>query len=227
MTTMGLFSANPLLASVTRHVACVVAILCASIPAAHAQGGVYACGELRGPMQFGPFDYRTIPGDSKYLVEMAHFPPSVESLSKGSSGSIGADIDYTLRAIPNHPRALLSISRYARRLKTDNPSGTRYSVSCYFDRAIRMAPDDPMPHVLFANYLFTAGKVAEAKQHLDQAEALRGSPSSSDLDYNLGLLYYDVGEYDKAAVAAKRAYALGAQFPALRAKLKAKGKSID
>ena len=56
---------------------------------------------------FGPFDYRTATKDKLKLVESYHFTPKVESLIGGQSGTLGADIDYTLRAFPNHPRALL------------------------------------------------------------------------------------------------------------------------
>ena len=136
----------------------------------------------------------------------------------------GADIDYTLRAFPNNPRALLSVSRYATKMKVDRAQGLRYSAECYFERAIRFVPSDPMPKVLYASYLKDRRRNAEARTQLDEAEKVRGDPSDSDLDYNIGLLYLDLGAYDLAQRAAKRAYALGAQLPALKNKLKAAGK---
>lgn len=56
---------------------------------------------------YGPFDY-TSPTDRKHLgiVEHYHFTSDVEHLRKGASGSIALDLDYTLRAFPNHHRAL-------------------------------------------------------------------------------------------------------------------------
>ena len=182
------------------------------------------CGELRAIGQFGPYDYRSIPGDAKYLVESAHFTPKVEGLASGNTSSIAGDLDYTLRAIPNHPRALLALTRLVTRQKTERLAGARFPAECYFDRAMRMAPDDPMPHVIYASYLKGHQRMADAKQQLAEAERLRGEPASFDFDYNLGLLYLEVGEPNKAAVAAKRAYALGAPFPALMKKLKAAGK---
>lgn len=182
------------------------------------------CGELRAIGQFGPYDYRSIPADAKYLVESAHFPPKVEGLVAGNSSSVAGDLDYTLRAIPNHPRALLALTRLVTRQKTERLAGARYPAECYFDRAIRFVPDDPMPHVIYASYLKNHQRMADAKQQLAEAENLRGEPATFDFDYNLGLLYLDVGEPDKAAVAARRAYALGAPFPALMNKLKAAGK---
>lgn len=182
------------------------------------------CGDLKPPGQFGPFDYRTLPADAKFLVESAHFTPKVEGLVSGNSSSIAGDIDYTLRAIPNHPRALLALTRLVMRQKSERLAGARFTAECYFERAMRIAPDDPMPHVIYASYLKNHQRLVDAKQQLAEAEQLRGDPSTFDFDYNLGLLYVDVGEYDKASVAAKRAYALGAPFPALMKKLKAAGK---
>jgi tetratricopeptide (TPR) repeat protein len=209
-----------------RHVLGLIALTCA-FGAAHAQGaGInqYACGPLNPPGQFGPYDYRTITSEIRHKVEDYHFTPSVETLKVGNSGALGADIDYTLRAFPNNPRALMSVARYATTKHSEMMNGARYTAECYFERAIRFMPDDPMPHLVYAIYLKDHKRTAEARAHLDEAERLRGDPSNFDFDYNLGLLYYDVGVYDKSLVAAKRAYALGAPLPALMKKLKAAGK---
>ena len=184
----------------------------------------YACGDLNPPGQFGPYDYRTLTSETRHKVEDYHFPPDVEMLKRGASSSIGGDIDYTLRAFPNSPRALLSVSRYATKLKQERAPGLRFPTECYFDRALRFVPDDPMPRLLYASYLKDRKRDAEAREQLAAVEKLRGDPSSFDLDYNLGLLYFELGNYDKSAEAARRAYALGAQLPALKSKLKAKGR---
>ena len=68
--------------------------------------------------------------------------------------------------------------------------------------------------------------MGEVKSQLAEAERLRGDPGSFDFDYNLGLLYFDVGDYDRATVAASRAYALGAPFDALKKKLKGVGRNV-
>ena len=201
--------------------ACAIA-LALGAPAAHA--ALYGCGELFGGGQFGPFDYRSIPAEPKNLVESAHFPPKVEGLLSGNSSTLGGDIDYTLRAIPNHPRALMSMSRLSMRDKTESPSGSRYPVECYFERAIRFTPDDPMPHLIYAIYLKDRRRIAEANQQLAGAEKLRGEVSNYDFDYNLGLVYFDVRNYEKSAMHAKRAYELGAQLPGLKKKLQSVGK---
>jgi uncharacterized protein (TIGR02996 family) len=209
-----------------RHVLGLIALTCA-VGAAHAQGaGInqYACGPLNPPGQFGPYDYRTISSEIRHKVEDYHFTPSVETLKTGNAGSVGSDLDYTLRAFPNSPRALFSVTRYTTTKHSEMMNGAKYTAECYFERAIRFVPDDPTPHLVYAIYLKDHKRIPEARAHLDQAERLRGDPSNFDFDYNLGLLYYDVGVYDKSLVAAKRAYALGAPLPALMKKLKAAGK---
>jgi hypothetical protein len=187
----------------------------------------YACGPLAPPGQYGPFDYRTAPPDVRHRVEDYHFTPVVEQGLGGSTGTFGSDVDYTLRAFPNNPRALLAVARFSLQHHTERAPGARYVTECYFDRAVRFQPDDPMVHLLYAAYLKDRKRTAEARTQLDEAERLRGDAGNFDLDYNIGLLYFDIGAYDKALVAAKRAYALGAPLPALQNKLKAAGKWND
>ena len=185
----------------------------------------FSCGDLRPPGQYGPFDYRTAPPDVRHRVEDYHFTPDVETGKKGSTGATaGGDLDYTLRAFPNNPRALLAVSRYVSVMKSERPSGLRFPAECYYERAIRFMPDDGMPHLLYAAYLKQRKRMSEVRPELDEAERLRGDPSNFDFDYNLGLLYFDVGAYDQSMKAARRAYALGAPFAALQNKLKGVGK---
>ena len=194
--------------------------------AAAASGiNTFSCGDLHPPGQYGPFDYRTVPPDVRHRVEDYHFTPDVETAKKGSTGTTaGGDLDYTLRAFPNSPRALLAVSRYVTLMRTDRPTGLRFPAECYYERAIRFMPDDAMPHLLYAAYLRERKRTSEIRPELDEAERLRGDPSNFDFDYNLGLLYFDVGAYDQSMKAARRAYALGAPFPALEKKLRGVGK---
>ena len=180
------------------------------------------CGALANA--FGPFDYRTIPAEPKHLVEGSHFPPSVETLIRGARGYIGADIDYTLRAIPNHPRALLAMSRLGIKLKTERPAGALYTGECYFARALEFAPDDPMPRLIYAIYLKDRNRKAEALEQLDTSAKLQKEMLSYEFPYNLALEYVNLGAYDKALPYAQKAYQLGAPFPAVRKKLEAAGK---
>jgi tetratricopeptide (TPR) repeat protein len=189
---------------------------------ANAQVGPADCGPLRSVGQYGPWDYRT---DKKMLVivEKAHFQPSVEALMRSPiTGPPGGDLDYTLRASPNHHRALLAILRYGDKLKTEKTPGATYVLECYFERAIRFANDDPIARMIYAMYLSKRQRSTEALHQLREATVTaRDNPFTN---YNIGLVYFDMQEYDKALAQAHKATELGLDQPALREQLKAAGK---
>jgi len=197
-----------------------VALASACAPGfAQAQSGWF-CGPLENG--YGPFDYRSTPYDKREIVERFHFTPQVRSLSKGASTTkIGGDIGYTLHAFPNHPQALDAMARLGRKLNTGHPPGARYTVECYFERAIRFTPDDPQVRILYAHFLTQAKRTSEAKRQLILAE--QAAPTRADLLYNLGLGFVDVGDFDKALAYAHRAYAAGIEIPGLRNRLKRAG----
>lgn len=174
---------------------------------------------LCGPLDnaFGPFDYRSARRQDIDIVERYHFTPRVEALTGGESGSIGGDLDYTLRAFPNHPRALLSLTRLAERNRSPRIAGAKYPVECYFDRAIRFQPDDAQVRVLYAHYLTRHQRLEEARRQLEVAES--GDPKDPQILYNLGLGYVDLKDYDRALEYAHRAYAAGINFPGLKERL--------
>ena len=156
------------------------------------------------------------------VVENFHFSRAVETLTKGMTGSLGADIGYTLEHFPNHHRALASMAKLGLRLKTAQPTGARYTVSCFFERAIAFAPQDVTARMVYGSYLLSMGQDATALEQLDAASRL--APEHATIQYNLGLMYMKKKEYDKASVHAQKAYALGFPLPGLKNKLKAVGK---
>jgi Flp pilus assembly protein TadD len=183
-----------------------------------AGAGAQDCGSLANA--YGPFDYRTS-ADKLVIVETYHFTPDVEYLRRGAQGSLGGDLDYTLRAAPNHHRALMAMTNLALREHKQQADGAKYTVDCYFDRAEEFAPNDGIVRMIHGIYLSRVGKKAEALQRFKEAESLAGD--SPTLHYNLGLAYLDVKQYDEALAHAQRAYALGVTLPGLRNKLKAAG----
>jgi tetratricopeptide (TPR) repeat protein len=180
--------------------------------------GFEECGDLTNA--YGPFDYRTS-RDKLVIVENVHFTQDVEALRGGSTGQLGGDLDYTLRASPNHARALIAMANLGRRLNTSQPTGAKYSIPCYFDRAIRFAGDDPMVRLVYGTYLSRVGKQREAVDQLEVAAKL--DPDNANIHYNLGLIYLDLKDYPKARENAKRAYDLGFALPGLRKRLEAAG----
>jgi tetratricopeptide (TPR) repeat protein len=172
---------------------------------------------------FGPFDYRTARPEDKKLVESFHFKPETEQLRAGSgTGYAGGDIAYTLHVFPNHPRALVAMSRLALREKSARAKHAAYSVDCYFDRAMRFAPDDPNVYVTFGVYLQNVGKATDAAAQLRKAVEL--DPRNANAHYNLGLAYFSLKDYPKSLAHAHEAYGLGFPLPGLRKKLESVGK---
>lgn len=182
------------------------------------------CGELNGPW-YGPFDYtdRFNYKQNLYLVEIAHFTPDVENLISGSSSATPAgDLDYTLRAWPNHHRALASLVKYTVREKSTQIPGLKWPAECYFDRAIRMNAKDAQVRSIYSVFLTQRGRNKEALEQLEVATHLE--PDNATFLYNLGLLYFRQKNYEKASHYAGQAYALGYPLPGLRNKLIQAGK---
>ena len=180
-----------------------------------------ACGDLSNA--FGPFDYRKDRGEPLSLVEGAHFRQQVESLIRGQTSSmVGQDIDYTLRAFPNHHRALLAAMRLAEREKKPQPSGMSYPIDCYFDRALRFQSNDMTVRMIYAQFLAKQQKLEEARKQLKYvASQTEDNPFTQ---YNVGLVYLEIQDYDAARAQAHRAAALGFPRTELRDKLQAAGK---
>lgn len=170
------------------------------------------CGNLAN--HYGPLDYRTTHGHAKFRVESVHFTPEVENLIRGRTSYLAADIDYTLRAFPNHHRALLAMMNYSLKIGLDKPQGARYRVECYFDRAIRFRPDDGAAHMLYGFFLLKKGRDAEAIEQLNKAHDLSGE--DANINYNLGLAYFKLKEFGRALEYAHKAYAGGFPLPGLR-----------
>lgn len=182
---------------------------------------VAVCGNLQN--HFGPFDYRTATPNNKNMVERAHFTSKVETLRGGNTSiTPGGDLSYTLGVFPNHPRALMAMMKLAEREKKERPRDSAHTMACWLDRAERFQPEDAMVKAIYGIYLSRKGKKQEALTKLDEALAL-GAPSPN-IDYNIGLIYFDLGEFDKSLRSAHRAYAGGFNLPGLKAKLKRAGK---
>lgn len=206
------------------QVACLV-LGCFVWQTAAAQTDVNACGPLANA--FGPYDYRTERNrtgrlDPLFLVESTHFLPYIEAGIRGhSSTTAGGDLDYTLRAFPNHPRALVSMMRHAEKEKTPKPSGSRYTIECWFDRALRFQPDDTTVRMIFASYLSKNNRVPEATAQLERVEA--SAKDNAFTLHNIGLVYFDMKLYDKALAQAHKAMALGFEKQKLKELLEQSG----
>lgn len=185
-----------------------------------AHTATWTCGPLDN--QYGPFDYVT-QKNKLGVVEQYHFTPTVEALVGGSSSvRVGEDIDYTLRAFPNHHRALITLVRLSGRNQSLQPVGLTYSVECYFERALRFRPSDSTVRMIYARYLFQNQRQPQATMQTEVAASMAGDDAFAH--YNIGLLYLEQQNFQRALAHAHKAYALGIRQPALREQLQLRGK---
>ena len=151
-------------------------------------------------------------------MEQYHFNDEVFRLVRGKTGQKPTgDIAYTLHAFPNHHRALDAFARLHRREQVEKLPRARYSLACYFDRAGRMAPNDPVVPMLKAIHLFKTDRLEAAEEAF--VTALQLAPNSAEILYNLGLLYARKRDYESARHYAVKAYDLGFPLPGLRDQL--------
>lgn len=195
----------------------LIAILGISANSSFAQP-VEGCGDLRNA--YGPFDYRTRK-DKLGVVNAFHFTPDVEQLKRGKSGSVEGDLAYTLRAFPNHHRALQSFDRWERKkLRNEpfyRPRDGVYTADCYYKRAIVFAPTDSVVRLLYGMYFAKRDKNTEAEKYY--LSAIELDDGMMDAYYNLGLVYLEEKDYEQAKENAEMAYRLGHPLPGLRNKL--------
>lgn len=178
------------------------------------------------PQGYGPYDYTNPASVQNNLpvVEQYHFTPQVERLISGKSGFILSDLDYTIRAFPNHHRALFAVIRaYSEpgRLKQRNMGEPKTPPECYLQRAAKFSPKDGKVELLYGLYLHKLGKLDEAEDHYRRAVKLM--PRSAEAHYNLGLLLTDQERYADAVPVAKKAYQYGYPLAGLRRRLAAAG----
>ncbi len=194
----------------------------AALPAAPVLAQGY--GECENPFvnAYGPFDYRTATPDQKNIVETNHFTPAVEALRAGKTAAVGSDIDYTLRAFPNHPRALMAMVRLGQQEKTDQPRGARYTVQCYLARGMEFRPDDMNVVQVRGIWLSMQNRYADAIR--DFEKVIEEQPNNANAHYNLGLAYFATKDYDRARAEAKTAFDLKFPLEGLKHKLQAVGK---
>ncbi len=157
-------------------------------------------------------------------MERNHLNSNVENLIHGqSTAAPGGDLKFLIAIVPNHHRALQALMRLALRDKTEMPpeSGP-LTVRCWMHRATLFNPNDGRPFLILGIYTARLGDYRGAVKYLERADQLL--PSDMNVDYNLGLVYFELKDYTKSLERAKRAYAEGFPLPGLRQKLAQAGK---
>ncbi len=176
----------------------------------------------------GPYDYRLrtssqIAGYYNQVIG-AHFTESVRRGERGNTAvNVMGDLSYVLNRFPNHPEALMVVSRVQRRPGFSLQQGTRVdyrwtSAECFLERARIFAADDPVVWGLSAIHYQALKKFDDAEAFYRQA--LKLSPDNPEIHYNLGLLYADREQWPQAREHAEIAYQKGYPLPGLRDRLK-------
>lgn len=183
---------------------------------------------------YGPFDYTSpsiLPKELP-LVEGAHFTLEVERLSRGATADTPhLDIDYTLRAFPNHHRALNAMMRLQRR-DAENVTIRDYSrrfrvplMECYLERARDYAPKDAAVALLSAIFAHKLENFDVASAEYQRAIKL--SPRYPEAHYNFALLQIDLGNLEGAKKSAQSAYDLGFPLQGARKRLAELGVKLE
>lgn len=173
------------------------------------------------PQGYGPWDYTNADERKKIpVVEEHHFTAPVENHIKGEEGRLEEDLDYTLRAVPNHHRALLSVIRYQIKFNKNillKKIPLMSPVECYLQRAIHFSPNDAGTVSLYAYYLKEIDQKNKADDYYQKA--LNIAPDNAKIAYSYSLLLIELQQYEKATEYAKKAYANKKAPPALKNKL--------
>ncbi|MBS1157319.1 MAG: repeat-containing protein [Proteobacteria bacterium] len=199
------------------------------------------CGELKNHGNIGPWDYADptstmATGENPMgrikRVENVHFNPQMQSLDlkKFSIERLTSEFNYTLRVFPNHPRALLALSKLegiaGGKLPQNSitPFTPKITADCFFDRAIRFRPNDKAVRIVYGMHLQQRGKLKEALVEYELAKSL--GENSASFNYNFGLLHADMKNWDKAYEYAVKAQNAGLMLPGLRGKLEKAGRPL-
>ncbi len=193
------------------------------------------CRSMEAIGRVPPSDYRKATQRQRELVEKYHFNEHYMAYRNGKSKfqkqvdrvieTPSAGFNYTLWAFPNHPQALAAMEDLGYRGKTENPQGSELKVHCYFQRAIRVAPDDIIVRALYGYYHARRNQPQEARKQFSLADANSGKSDRNVQSY-LAWGYIQIGDLDAAVVHASRAYELGYQLPGLKDRLAKLGRTF-
>lgn len=194
-----------------------------------------------GAEGFGPYDYFDVDEETDPLYGKGRYWEANKvhtdrarllldrprPMSQGDFQLAMSNLDYTLRAFPNDPRALQYmveidhvLRNSQRRLASEYPPP-----ECYFERAIHFRPEQPHIPLLYGIYLNK--RDLPEREILQYEQALRLNNEFAEAHYNLGLALAKLRRFDDALPHASKAYQLGFPLQGLRRILVANGYDID
>jgi tetratricopeptide (TPR) repeat protein len=188
---------------------------------------------------YGPWDYYNpkshVPTSSTPMgpvrrVTNVHLKPQMLRLTGRATGTISGDLDYTLRAIPNHPLGLDLASRLELRLATTAAKQLNSFFSyekmvrnaeCYFRRALSLNNRTAETYFIYGIHLHRNKKYQEAAVAYEKALSLKDT--NIEANYNYGLTLVKLERYSEAEIQAVKAYSKGYPLSGLKNLLTKKG----
>ena len=182
---------------------------------------------------FGPWDYYDVdePSDPDYHdgrwweAIKTHAEPGFDAMNddpfdQGAYNRAADEFDYLLRAYPNHPQILQGVIQLELKRRDSSRRLIRYKTppECYLIRAAVFRPRQSHVPQLMGIYLQRLGEADRAIEFYRQALEL--SPDAAEIQYNLGLAYFEINEFQLAAGCARQAYRLGYPLRGLQSKLR-------
>ncbi len=114
------------------------------------------------------------------------------------------------------------MERLSKKLKTENVPGVDWPMECWYVRAFKIVPNDLVVRVLYSIYLTNRNRADDAIRQLQVVgDGLWDNPG---MEYNIGLMYFDLKQYDDSLRHAQRAYELGYPLDGLRKMLEKAGR---
>ena len=243
---MGVFSGSTVIDDRASHLAMVTAVFMMSMPVSGTAmewvgttlDGVVCTGKGQS---FGPYDFFDIdePSDRLYQqgrhweIKKLHRDRGVWAMQQVDPIDYqhyriaAAELDYTLRAIPNEPYALqYRIELELMRRKNPGQLHSEYPPpECYLQRAIAFRPKQEHLRILYGIYF---NKINMPEREVEQYEsAIAINPNSAEAHYNLALALIRDERPGDAVDHAKQAYALGFPLMGAKRKLERLGFSLD
>lgn len=163
-----------------------------------------------------PYNYY-LPAPDRLLenVEKYHLQLGIDKFKKGQFEYAWSEFAFMLHYFPNHPQALQLVGDLAVQMEDENRAIQ------YFERAIKLYPQEAPTHALYGVFLHKIGQIESAIQRYQKAISIDAKPA--EYHYNLGLAYFSQGAYEQSYTCAQNAYQRGYPLPALKDKLLAKG----
>lgn len=150
-----------------------------------------------------------------HLTEEYHLKKGINLLKQGKCTYALSDFQFILNYFPNHPEVLYRMIDWGEQCGKPNVPEQRIK------QAIETYPDAAQTYTIYGIFLHREGKLKEATEQYHHALEL--TPDSGQTHYNLGLAYFELGDYEAARKQAKAAYQGGFPLPGLKQKLSSVG----